>query len=208
MSKSSSAKTDAGKDTATTEQATGTAAQAGQTAKNAGNRFVDKAKEQIAEQISSRKDQVTGTLDTTTEALKAAAQHLRDGGQEPIANWIETAITRLEPVTAYVRDVEFEKLYADVEAAARRYPALFVGGAFVAGMAAVRFLKSAPPSGDAANGGAKASSAPALKSTTPSQPRSTAKPPANEESSSRDYTSTFDEEDDVEDYTRAGAETV
>jgi hypothetical protein len=54
----------------------------------------------------------------------------------------------VERVANYLRERDFHQLVNDAEDFARRSPAVFLGSAFVLGLAASRFLKSSRPAPD------------------------------------------------------------
>jgi hypothetical protein len=69
-------------------------------------------------------------------------------GQPAIAGAAETAAEQAERLADYLRNNDARQMLSKVEDAARQQPLLFLGGAFVLGVAASRFLKAAStPSG-------------------------------------------------------------
>jgi hypothetical protein len=77
--------------------------------------------------------------------------------QPAIAGAAETAADQAERVALYLRNNDAREMLSKVEDAARRQPLLFLGGAFVLGVAASRFLKAAggPAGGSQALTGAQ-----------------------------------------------------
>lgn len=63
--------------------------------------------------------------------------------QPAIASAALTAADQAENVARYLRDTDARQIIRMVEDVARRQPILFLGGAFLAGLAASRFLKAA-----------------------------------------------------------------
>lgn len=59
-----------------------------------------------------------------------------------IANVAETAADQTERIATFLRDTDARELLHTVEDVARRQPLLFLGGAFLLGAAASRFLKA------------------------------------------------------------------
>ena len=73
--------------------------------------------------------------------------------QPAIADVAETAADKAEQVAEYLRTTDARQMLANVENAARRQPLLFLGGAFVLGVAASRIFKAA--GNDASSGQAQ-----------------------------------------------------
>jgi hypothetical protein len=69
-------------------------------------------------------------------------QPLRDGGQPQIADYVNKAADGIERWASNMRQQDLEDAVRAVEQFARRQPAMFLGIAFGAGLAAARFLKS------------------------------------------------------------------
>jgi hypothetical protein len=85
----------------------------------------------------------------TAEGLHKLAAEMRtistdmESQQPAIANVAEAAADQTERIATYLRDTDVRQIINNVEEVARRQPLLFVGGAFVLGLAAARFLKAA-----------------------------------------------------------------
>jgi hypothetical protein len=67
--------------------------------------------------------------------------------QPTIASVAMTAADQAERLAGYLRDTDARQILRSVEDVARRQPILFLGGAFLAGLAASRFLKAAGDTG-------------------------------------------------------------
>ena len=120
----------------------GTAQDVMQQTKETAGQVVDQAKEQAASLIDNRKEQVAGNVAAVAEALRQASKHLRQNEQAPIAQYADKAAERVEQLAYNLRSKDVQDMLRDVEDYARRQPALFLGGAFVVGLLAARFLKS------------------------------------------------------------------
>lgn len=85
-----------------------------------------------------------------TQQLTDTAQALRDSGtrmpNDSSAGLIRISADTVEKVGRYLGGRDIEELIDDAQAYTRARPWWVIGGAFVAGMAAVRFLKSSEPS--------------------------------------------------------------
>lgn len=74
-------------------------------------------------------------------AVHGAARSL-EAGMPQMATYVHDAAVRLEGAANTLRDRNVEEIVDDVTAFARAQPALFIGGAMLAGFALTRFLKS------------------------------------------------------------------
>jgi len=103
-------------------------------------------KDQVAETATSKledqKTQATSSLGNVSEAIRQTGDQLRSNDQEAIAQYVDRAAEQLDQFTGYLQSRDMRQIVGDVEAFARREPALFLGGAFVLGLLGARFLKS------------------------------------------------------------------
>jgi gas vesicle protein len=106
-------------------------AEAVQAAKSAGSGFVHDQQEKIA-----------CRLDEYTEAVKAACESLKSDASNPLAGPAQTASRQLERAAGYLHQKDPSELLDDLGSFARKRPEIFFGTMFVAGLAAVRFLKA------------------------------------------------------------------
>lgn len=74
-------------------------------------------------------------------AVHGAARSL-EAGMPQMATYVHDAAVRLEGAANTLRNRNVEEIVDDVSAFARAQPALFIGGAMLAGFALTRFLKS------------------------------------------------------------------
>jgi hypothetical protein len=72
-----------------------------------------------------------------------AAQGISQVAQPTIANASRTAADQAERLAAYLQQTDAREIVHTVEDAARRQPLIFLGGAFILGLAAARFMKAA-----------------------------------------------------------------
>lgn len=141
-----SAQSDASGDTssdvkAAADQAKEQVSQATDQVKEQAGKVTDKAKEQATTRAEEQKERAAQGLFGFADTLNQVSGSMRD--QNPaMANFADTAATRLEDFATSIRDKDVNELMSDVEDMARRQPALFIGGAFLAGVVAARFLKS------------------------------------------------------------------
>jgi hypothetical protein len=104
------------------------------------------ARREVRSIFRQRKDRVAARLGGVAAALRDAGERLEmEGGEglgEDLQEYAERAAQQVERASIYVRDHEIGELVRDFEDVARRRPALFLGGTFVAGLLVARFLKS------------------------------------------------------------------
>ncbi len=109
--------------------------------KEQASKVTDKAKEQATTRVDDQKERAAQGIVGFADALNQVSGSVRE--QNPaIANFAESAASKLEHFAETLNDKDINELMSDVEQMARRQPALFVGGAFLAGVFAARFLKS------------------------------------------------------------------
>jgi len=110
-------------------------------------------KAQVAEQASGRleeqKSAASEGLSTVAQAIRQTGEHLRCQQQEGVAQYVDRAAEQIEQFAGYLGGRDLRQLTWDVEAFARREPALFLGGALTLGLLAGRFLKSSGMGGAA-----------------------------------------------------------
>jgi len=101
--------------------------------KRAAESKIDAGRDSAAEQLSS----LAGAIRKTGEELGAT------GG---LSSYMSKAARAVDRVSVYLETRTFGQLVLDIEGFARREPAMFVGGSFLAGLIGGRFFKSASPS--------------------------------------------------------------
>jgi len=88
-------------------------------------------------------------LNQAAQGVESVAQTIRrvstdmESNQPQIASVAQTAADQADALARYLRETDAREIVRNVENAARRQPILFLGGAFVLGLAASRFLKAA-----------------------------------------------------------------
>ena len=114
-------------------------------AKNAAGQVVEGLKARAATAADERKGTAVETLGTVAGALRGAAQQLQQGEVTALGTYADSAAQQLDKVAGYHRDKDLQGLTRDTETFARRHPEVFLGGAFLAGILAARFIKSSRP---------------------------------------------------------------
>jgi hypothetical protein len=126
-----------------------------QQAANAAGAAIEQASEQAKAQAYSQKERAAGSLESVADALRQTSDQLSEDGQDLVGQYVEKAADQVDRVTGYLRERTFDEMIGDVQAYARRQPAIFFGGAFALGFLAARFLKSSQPTGQAQPVGAR-----------------------------------------------------
>jgi DNA-binding ferritin-like protein len=112
----------------------------------------EKAKSNIAEAAETakaharriahrQKDVGADTLGEVAGAVHGAA-HALESGMPQVASYVHGTAARLEDVAKTLRHQSVDDLMEGIGSFARAQPALFFGGAMLAGFALTRFLKS------------------------------------------------------------------
>ncbi len=123
------------------------AKQAASQAKEAAGRVIDQAKDQATSRAEERRESVATGFQAVADAFRSMGNDLRQKG--PVAEYaaeVGNAMGgQVERLANYLRGRDVHQLVTDAEDFARRSPAIFLGSAFVLGLAASRFLKSSRP---------------------------------------------------------------
>lgn len=108
---------------------------------------VEKAKEKTSSMIEEQKHNLASGLGTVAQEIRKVGGDLRTSGEsnqitDLTAKYSGTIAGGIERVSNYLEHHDVQDFVDDVQDFARRHPGIFIGGAFLAGMAATRFLKS------------------------------------------------------------------
>ncbi len=107
-----------------------------------------KAGEQVRSGIDSGKQRAAGALHGVAESLMNGSATQQDGASQ----YIRQAGEQVRRAADYLEQTDVRELTRNVETFARRQPAAFLGGAFIMGVIAARFLKSSQRSQDEERG--------------------------------------------------------
>jgi hypothetical protein len=116
----------------------GTGAEAGQRASHLVERGADIGFKQADRGL----DQAASGVETVADSIRRVSVDMQTD-QPQIAEFASTAADQAEALAGYLRENDVRQIVGNVENFARRQPLLFVGGAFLLGMAASRFIKAA-----------------------------------------------------------------
>jgi hypothetical protein len=117
-------------------------AEAGQEATEATGRLVDRATSIGFERADEGRHRIADGLDQAVSRIRQMSTEMEE--QQPmIAQVAGTAADGAERVAQYLHTTDTRQMLHSVEDLARRQPILFLGAAFVAGVAASRVIKAA-----------------------------------------------------------------
>lgn len=119
--------------TDTKSKLTTSAREAAAKVKSAVTGTATKAKEQAAQVATEKKEAASARIGGYSSALHDSARTLEE--KDPNIAWFtHRAADKLQDVADYMRSRDFHGLRDDCEGIARRHPAAFFGGMFVAGL--------------------------------------------------------------------------
>ncbi len=120
-------------------------------AKESGGQLADKAlgsaKEKASSVVDEQKTNLAAGLGSIAGELRRTGENLRASGDKNQfagigANYGEKIADKVEGLSKYLESADLRDLAGDLKTYARRNPAVFIGGAFLLGLAATRFVKS------------------------------------------------------------------
>lgn len=125
------------------------AKQAASQAKEAASHVIDQAKDQAASRVDQQRQTLASGLGAVAQAFSSMGNRLRNQDEGPIAQYAaemgQAMGGQVDRLAKYLQGRSLQELVTDVESLARRSPGVFLGSAFVLGIAASRFLKSSRP---------------------------------------------------------------
>src|SRR4051812_22012319 len=97
----------------------------------------------VGDRLSAHKGRLAAGVGSVAAALRESGERLvaNDGGVD-VRPMLGAAADRVEQLSSYLDERELGELVDDVEALARRRPAIFFAGAFALGFLAARFVRS------------------------------------------------------------------
>lgn len=128
-------------------------AEAGQQATQSAGVLAERATSLGFQQADQARTKAADGLEQVTESIRRVSMDL-EGEQPAIANVVTTAADQAERIAEYLRTTDARQILSTVEDVARKQPLIFLGGAFVLGLAASRFIKAAGGSSGGSSGGA------------------------------------------------------
>lgn len=119
-------------------------------AKETAGQAYDVAAEKATTKLDEQKTALSDGLATVADSVRKVGENLQGSdAQGGIAKFTAesttTAAQKIEQAAKYFESKDVKDMYHDVENFARQNPAIFIGGAFVLGILAARFIKSSSP---------------------------------------------------------------
>lgn len=105
----------------------------------------DKTLERGQQFAEERKAVIAKEVGVFGSAVRSASESLEADGEEAVAQYAEMCADELEQASGYLNQRSIQDLYHDANRFARKHPQVFLGGMFVAGLVAARFLKASEP---------------------------------------------------------------
>ena len=127
-------------------------ADAGQQASESIGQIAERATNIGYTRADTGREQVADGLTTLASSIRRASSDI-EGEQPALANVTETAAEQTDRIARYLQQTDAREIVHNVEDLARRQPLLFLGGAFVLGLAASRLLKAASGGSQTDGGG-------------------------------------------------------
>lgn len=118
------------------------AGQMGEQIKDQTTQLAGQAQTKVKKTLEEQKGKGIGELSGLAEAVRQTGQTLRDQDKDGIAHYAERAAEQIDRVVQFVDSRDVSELLNETEMFARRHPEAFLGGAFMLGLVAGRFLKS------------------------------------------------------------------
>ena len=117
-------------------------AEAGQQASESASHLAERAADVGIQQADRGREMAAEGIAKVAQTVRRLSTDMQTD-QPQIASAATTAADQAEKVAQYLRDNDARQIITTVESAARRQPLIFLGGAFVLGVAASRFIKAA-----------------------------------------------------------------
>jgi hypothetical protein len=117
-------------------------AEAGQQAGESVGHLAERAADIGLQQADRGKEQAAMGISHVADSIRRVSMDMQ-GEQPQIASVAETAADQAERIATYLQQTDAREIISKVEDVARRQPLIFLGGAFLLGVAASRFIKAA-----------------------------------------------------------------
>jgi len=102
----------------------------------------DGVREEAEKFFDEQKGKLGDKAKRVGKAINQAAHALHAVKADPLAEAVDAAAERINEASSYLEERNLGDLVSDAEDVARRHPALLLGGLFVTGLIAARFIKA------------------------------------------------------------------
>lgn len=116
-------------------------ADAGQQAGESVGHLAERATDLGMKQADRGREQAAEGINHVADTIRRVSEEMQSE-QPAIANAAQTAAEQAEKLASYLQQTDAREILRTVEDAARRQPVLFLGGAFLLGLAASRLIKA------------------------------------------------------------------
>jgi hypothetical protein len=110
-------------------------------ANGATHGLLGEIQQKVTSQVDHQKNRAADGLGGIADVIRTAGNELRTEN-EALASYIEGASQQLRRFADHIRQRGVEDIYDDVHRFAQRRPEVFIGGAFLVGLALARVMKS------------------------------------------------------------------
>ena len=117
-------------------------AEAGQQATEGVGHLAERAADVGIQQADRGREMAVEGIDKVAQTVRRLSTDM-EIDQPQIASAASTAADQADRLAQYLRENDARQIMSSIESAARRQPLIFLGGAFVLGLAASRFIKAA-----------------------------------------------------------------
>jgi ElaB/YqjD/DUF883 family membrane-anchored ribosome-binding protein len=118
------------------------AGQVADQAREQASALAGQAQEKVRQTLDEQKERGVGELSSLAQAVRQTSQQLRNQDKPGMAQYVDRAAEQMDRMIDYVDSRNVSELLEEAELFARRHPEGFLGGAFVLGLVAGRFIKS------------------------------------------------------------------
>lgn len=118
------------------------ASEVGEQVRAQSSELANQAQGKVKSTLESQKQKGVGELSGLAEAVRQTSHTLREQQKESVAQYAERAAEQMDRMAQYFESRDVGELLNEAEMFARRHPEAFLGGAFMMGLVAGRFLKS------------------------------------------------------------------
>lgn len=129
-------------DSPTTGESTHPLAETGTEAGERASHLVDRGAEIGFRQADRGLNQAVDGIESVADSIRRVSLDMQ-ADQPQMADFALGAADQAEAIARHLRETDVRELIGNVEDFARRQPLLFIGGAFLLGVAASRFIKAA-----------------------------------------------------------------
>jgi hypothetical protein len=116
--------------------------QVAEQAREQATEFFGYAQEKVVGSLNEQKERGVDELSSLVQAVRQTGQQLRNQQNEGMAHYIDQAAEKMDRMVHYVDSRNVSELIEEAESFSRRHPEAFLGGAFLLGIMAGRFMKS------------------------------------------------------------------